>query len=84
MWKKAMKPDKVNIATGEGLKMCAYLRNVYSVASGIIAGTTADPYQSSGGTYGMRTAGHGDPGGSYVKLSPQIQGSGNVFYGLKG
>jgi hypothetical protein len=46
------------------------------------AGTYQDPFQSQGGTFGMRTAGSKPLGGSFVSL-PQIAGSGNVFFGLR-
>ena len=42
--------------------------------------SSKDPF-GLGQTFGMRTAGHGAPGGSYVELGT-IPGSGNVFYGL--
>jgi len=48
----------------------------------IAAGSYQDPFGNSGGTFGMRTANSGPPGGAFVSF-PQIPGSGNVFFGLR-
>jgi hypothetical protein len=85
MWNQAANPGTVNILAYGGSRKCSFLSNAFSVANGVVSGSILDPFDAFGGTYGMRTAGHGPPGGAYVEFpaSAQIKGSGNVFFGLE-
>jgi hypothetical protein len=85
MWKQAATPDGINVNAPKGMQLCSFFSNAYSVAAGVVSGAIPDPFASYGGTYGMRTAGHGSPGGRFVAFpaSAQIEGSGNIFFGLK-
>jgi hypothetical protein len=79
---QAKNPSTINTSTGSGAAACEFLKNAISAAEGVLDGTIADPFDSSGGTFGLRTAGHAGPGGSYFKFSNQLPGSGNNFYGI--
>jgi RHS repeat-associated protein len=84
MWVRASNPQQFNVLTPRGSETCSFLKNVYSVASDVKNVKAHDPFISEGGTFGMRTKGHGTPGGkNFFQFKTQIPGSGNTFFGVK-
>lgn len=82
-WNQALDPSELNIMTSIGAELCSYYHQAYTVAQGVVDGKIKDPFAAHGGTYAMRTAGHGSPGGDFFQLPSEIiKGSGNVFFGL--
>ena len=80
-FKLAANPGLISTSDRVGRYSCALLKRSISIAVGALNGSVKDPYEAKGGTYGMRTTGSGDPGGSFTKL-PAIRGSRNTFYTL--
>ena len=84
-WNLAGNTSSINAATPGGAKICSFFQNVFSTAASVKAKTAPDPLHAYGGTFGMRTAGHGSPGGAFksVPASAQVPGSNNVFFGIE-
>ena len=77
--------SSIDTSCSKGQAVCDFLKNAIDIADGVIAGNIDDPFADYGGTFAMRTKGHGGPGGLFTDIpaKAQIDGSNNVFFGLK-
>jgi uncharacterized protein RhaS with RHS repeats len=84
MWNLTDRVSSIDTSCSNGKALCDFFKNAFDVADGVISGNVADPFADYGGTFAMRTKGHGSPGGSYTTIpaAAQITGSNNVFFGL--